>query len=80
MMMGEAVTEPQPTDKPGLELPRDIEHFIGGRHVPSVRGGTFGVADPVSNQVYARAAAGDADDVEAAAEAATEAFARGPCR
>jgi 5-carboxymethyl-2-hydroxymuconic-semialdehyde dehydrogenase len=78
MMMGEAVTEPQPTDKPGLELPRDIEHFIGGRHVPSVRGGTFGVADPVSNQVYARAAAGDADDVEAAAEAATEAFARGP--
>jgi 5-carboxymethyl-2-hydroxymuconic-semialdehyde dehydrogenase len=78
MMMGEAVTEPQPTDKPGLELPRDIEHFIGGRHVPSVRGGTFGVADPVSNQVYARAAAGGADDVEAAAEAATEAFARGP--
>ena len=76
--MGEAVTEPQPTDKPGLELPQDIEHFIGGRHVPSVRGGTFGVADPVSNQVYARAAAGDAGDVEAAAEAATEAFARGP--
>src|ERR1700724_1260126 len=80
MMRGEAVTEPQPTDKPGLELPQDIGRVIGGRHVPSVRGGTFGVADPVSNRVYARAAAGDADDVEAAAEAATEAFTRGPWR
>ena len=76
--MGEAVTEPQPTDKTGLTLPEVIEHFIGGRHVPSVSGDTFGVADPVTNRVYARAAAGDADDVEAAVEAAAGAFARGP--
>jgi 5-carboxymethyl-2-hydroxymuconic-semialdehyde dehydrogenase len=32
------------------ELPEKIEHFIGGRHVPSVSGRTFGVADPVSNR------------------------------
>jgi 5-carboxymethyl-2-hydroxymuconic-semialdehyde dehydrogenase len=78
------VTEPQPADMSSLTLPDKpvlpgkIEHFIGGRHVPSVSGRTFGVADPVSNQVYAQAAAGDADDVDAAVEAAAEAFARGP--
>ncbi|MGH3297549.1 MAG: aldehyde dehydrogenase family protein, partial [Trebonia sp.] len=72
------MTEPQPTGKPSLTLPEEIEHFIGGRHVPSVSGGTFGVADPVSNREYARVAAGDADDVEAAVEAAAGAFARGP--
>ncbi|MCW2890703.1 MAG: hpaE, partial [Actinomycetia bacterium] len=61
------MTEPQPADKPQPPvLPEKIEHFIGGRHLPSVSGGTFGVADPVRNRVYARAAAGDADDVEAA--------------
>ena len=37
--MGEPVTEPQPSDK--LELPEKIEHFIGGRHVPSVGPGTW---------------------------------------
>jgi 5-carboxymethyl-2-hydroxymuconic-semialdehyde dehydrogenase len=89
-MMGEPVTEPQPSGQPsqGLPgqpelpekpvLPEEIEHFIGGRHVPSISGGTFAVADPVSNQVYARAAAGDVDDVDKAVEAAVEAFARGP--
>ena len=49
------VIQPQPRDHP---VPEKIEHFIGGRHVPSAGGGTFDVADPVSNQVYARAAAG----------------------
>jgi 5-carboxymethyl-2-hydroxymuconic-semialdehyde dehydrogenase len=63
-------------DKPSL--PEKIEHFIGGRHVPSVSGGTFDVADPVSNQVYAQACAGGTDDVSKAVEAAAEAFERGP--
>jgi hypothetical protein len=31
-------------------LPEKIGHFIGGRHVPSVSGRTFGVANPVSNR------------------------------
>jgi 5-carboxymethyl-2-hydroxymuconic-semialdehyde dehydrogenase len=56
------------------ELPEKIEHFIGGRHVPSVSGRTFGVADPVSNRVYAQATAGDADDVDRAVQAARSAF------
>ena len=76
--MGEPVTEPQPPDKLSLELPEKIEHFIGGRHRPSASGATFGVADPVTNEVYALAAAGGADDVEAAVEAATRAFSGGP--
>jgi 5-carboxymethyl-2-hydroxymuconic-semialdehyde dehydrogenase len=71
--MGEPVTEPQP-----LELPEKIEHFIGGRSLPSVTGGTFHVADPVSNKVYAHAAAGSAADVDRAAAAAREAFESGP--
>ncbi|TVY99974.1 5-carboxymethyl-2-hydroxymuconate semialdehyde dehydrogenase [Trebonia kvetii] len=58
---------------PVTEIPDKIEHFIGGRLVPSVSGGTFDVADPVSNRVYARAAAGDADDVGKAVEAAAAA-------
>jgi 5-carboxymethyl-2-hydroxymuconic-semialdehyde dehydrogenase len=63
-------------DKP--LLPAKIEHFIGGRNRPSVNGGTFDVADPVSNKVYVQASAGDTDDIEAAVEAAAEAFRLGP--
>jgi len=59
-------------------LPEKIPHFIGGHHVPSVDGTTFDVADPVSNQVYAQAAAGGADDVDRAVAAAAEAFTAGP--
>jgi len=71
------VTEPQASGA-RLALPDKIEHFIGGRHVPSVSGATFGVADPVSNEEYMRAAAGDADDVDRAVEAAAAAFSSGP--
>jgi 5-carboxymethyl-2-hydroxymuconic-semialdehyde dehydrogenase len=60
------------------EIPGTIEHFIGGRHVPSASGGTFGVADPVSNQVYAQAAAGEAADIGRAVQAASRAFSDGP--
>jgi 5-carboxymethyl-2-hydroxymuconic-semialdehyde dehydrogenase len=49
-----------------------------GRLAPSVSGGTFDVADPATNQVYAQVAAGDVDDVDKAVEAAVEAFKRGP--
>jgi 5-carboxymethyl-2-hydroxymuconic-semialdehyde dehydrogenase len=66
------VTEPQRTGR--LELPEKIEHFIGGRHGPSASGRTFGVADPLSNRVYAQAAAGDAEDVDRAVHAARSAF------
>jgi 5-carboxymethyl-2-hydroxymuconic-semialdehyde dehydrogenase len=78
MTMGEMpVSEPQQGQHPG-QIPDKIEHFIGGRHGPSADGGTFDVADPVSNQVYARAAAGGEQDIGRAVEAATAAFAGGP--
>jgi 5-carboxymethyl-2-hydroxymuconic-semialdehyde dehydrogenase len=59
-------------------IPEKLLHYIGGKHVPSADGATFDVTDPVSNTVYARAAAGGAQDVDRAVEAATAAFAGGP--
>jgi 5-carboxymethyl-2-hydroxymuconic-semialdehyde dehydrogenase len=72
------VTDQRLTGNPRPVIPEKILHFIGGRQAPSVHGGTFGVADPVTNQVYAQVAAGDADDVDSAVEAAATAFATGP--
>jgi 5-carboxymethyl-2-hydroxymuconic-semialdehyde dehydrogenase len=59
-------------------IPDKILHYIGGKLVPSADGATFGVTEPVTNQVYAQAAAGNAEDVKRAVEAATEAFTTGP--
>jgi 5-carboxymethyl-2-hydroxymuconic-semialdehyde dehydrogenase len=59
-------------------IPDKILHYVGGRHVPSADGTTFGVTDPVSNKVYADAAAGGARDVARAVEAASGAFGDGP--
>jgi 5-carboxymethyl-2-hydroxymuconic-semialdehyde dehydrogenase len=61
-----------------LVIPEQILHYISGRHVPSLDGRTFGVTDPVSNQVYARAAAGGAGDIDHAVTAARIAFEAGP--
>ena len=61
-----------------MSVPSKIEHFIGGRHVPSAEGATFDIADPVSNQVYAQAAAGGPADIDRAVAAAREAFESGP--
>jgi 5-carboxymethyl-2-hydroxymuconic-semialdehyde dehydrogenase len=52
-------------------------HFIGGEHVPSTSGLTFDNADPVSNQPYARVAAGGPEDIDAAVAAARQAFTKG---
>jgi 5-carboxymethyl-2-hydroxymuconic-semialdehyde dehydrogenase len=60
------------------DLPERIQHYIGGELVNSVDGDTFGVLDPVTNQVYARAAAGKKADVERAVTAAKRAFTEGP--
>ena len=40
------------------DLPTHIQHYINGEFVDSVGGKTFDVLDPVSNQNYATAAAG----------------------
>ncbi|MBB5642256.1 5-carboxymethyl-2-hydroxymuconate semialdehyde dehydrogenase [Cryobacterium roopkundense] len=59
-------------------LPTHLQHFIGGRFVDSVGGETFDVLDPVSNQTYATAAAGQQADIDLAVAAATDAFLTGP--
>jgi 5-carboxymethyl-2-hydroxymuconic-semialdehyde dehydrogenase len=59
-------------------IPDTIEHFIGGEHLPSADGATFGVADPVGNKEYARVAAGGLLDVDRAVYAAAGAFGSGP--
>jgi 5-carboxymethyl-2-hydroxymuconic-semialdehyde dehydrogenase len=61
-----------------LVIPDQILHYIGGRHVRSLDGRTFGVTDPVTNREYARAAAGGAADVDRAVTAARIAFETGP--
>ena len=61
-----------------MSVPSKIEHFIGGRQVPSADGATFDVAAPVSNTVYAQAAAGGPADIDRAVAAAREAFESGP--
>ena len=63
---------------PPPELPKTLEHFIGGQPAGSADGATFEVADPVSNQPYATVAAGGAKDVDRAVTAAATAFADGP--
>ncbi|MEW1648773.1 5-carboxymethyl-2-hydroxymuconate semialdehyde dehydrogenase [Streptomyces sp. NPDC091219] len=55
-------------------LPETIHHWIGGERVPSADGRTFDVLDPVSNQPYAQAARGSADDIARAVTAAKNAF------
>src|SRR3989441_6540491 len=48
--------------------------FIGGRTVPSASGSMIEILDPATNQALARVAAGTKDDVNAAVEAARDAF------
>ncbi|WP_370442398.1 5-carboxymethyl-2-hydroxymuconate semialdehyde dehydrogenase [Kineococcus halophytocola] len=55
-------------------MPTHLQHFIDGELRDSVDGATFGVLDPVSNEDYATAAAGQAADVDAAVQAAQRAF------
>ena len=59
-------------------LPTRIQHFIDGEFADSVAGETFDVIDPVTNQTYATAAAGQKDDIDRAVDAATRAFRDGP--
>jgi 5-carboxymethyl-2-hydroxymuconic-semialdehyde dehydrogenase len=63
---------------PPPDLPKTLEHFIGGQPAKSADGATFEVADPASNQPYASVAAGGAADVDRAVTAAAAAFTDGP--
>ncbi|SEB96372.1 5-carboxymethyl-2-hydroxymuconic-semialdehyde dehydrogenase [Paramicrobacterium humi] len=59
-------------------LPTSIKHYIGGEFVDSISGKTFDVLDPVSNENYATAAAGQSEDIDRAVAAAKDAFDNGP--
>jgi len=59
-------------------LPERIRHYIDGEFVDSVDGATFDVLDPVSNETYVQAAAGQHADIERAVAAAKHAFDTGP--
>jgi 5-carboxymethyl-2-hydroxymuconic-semialdehyde dehydrogenase len=59
-------------------LPTGIQHFIDGEFVDSLAGATFDVLDPVTNQPYAKAAAGQKEDIDRAVDAAARAFRTGP--
>ena len=60
------------------DLPAKIQHYIDGEFVDSIEGGTFDVLDPVSNETYVQAAAGNEADVDRAVAAAKRAFDEGP--
>ena len=51
------------------DLPTHIQHYLNGEFVDSVGGKTFHVLDPVSNQNYATAAAGQKEDIDLAVAA-----------
>ncbi len=54
------------------QSPREL--LIAGRWRPAVSGATFDVIDPATGRTFARAAAGDAADIDAAVGAARAAF------
>ena len=59
-------------------IPDKIRHFIDGKFVDSVDGEEFDVLDPVTNETYIRASAGQQADVDLAVAAARRAFTDGP--
>ncbi|MGW4412767.1 aldehyde dehydrogenase family protein, partial [Nonomuraea sp. NPDC004702] len=56
----------------------NLEHYIGGAHVPSVSGQTFTSLEPATNRPALTVASGDAEDVDLAVRAALTAFTDGP--
>ena len=75
--------EPPSTDPFALATALSGVHFIGGRLVPAQSGRTFAVVNPATGIEVARAAEGDAADVDAAvqdAHRAQKAWAKMPAR
>src|SRR6185437_10918653 len=59
-------------------LGRSHQLFIDGQFVPAQSGKTFDVINPATGEVFARAAAADAADIDRAVKAARKAFESGP--
>src|ERR1700748_182730 len=62
----------------GSFLARPHELFIDGKFVPAQSGETFDVINPATGEVFAKAAAGGAADIDLAVKAARRAFESGP--
>jgi 5-carboxymethyl-2-hydroxymuconic-semialdehyde dehydrogenase len=75
MAQSEKLEVSQPRLQPEIALQ---QHLIGGRFVPSVSGRTFTALDPTTNLTLATVAAGQAEDIDAAVQAARLAFDEGP--
>jgi aldehyde dehydrogenase (NAD+) len=59
---------------------QQTECFIGGKWLPSASGKTFDTIHPATEEVICQVAEGDKADVDAAVDAAREAFDHGPWR
>jgi aldehyde dehydrogenase (NAD+) len=57
---------------------RQTQCFIGGKWVPSASGKTFETIHPATEEVICEVAEGDKEDVDAAVDAARDAFENGP--
>ncbi len=57
---------------------RQSQCFIGGKWVPSASGKTFDTIHPATEEVICEVAEGDKEDVDAAVDAARDAFDNGP--
>ena len=62
----------------GSFLARTHALFIDGKFVPAQSGETFDVINPATGEVFAKAAAGGATDIDLAVKAARRAFESGP--
>lgn len=60
------------------DLPDRLRHYIDGEFVDSIDGDTFDVLEPVSNEVYVKAASGKVADIDRAVQAAKRAFEEDP--
>jgi aldehyde dehydrogenase (NAD+) len=59
---------------------QQTECFIGGKWLPAASGKTFDTVHPATEEVICKVAEGDKEDVDAAVDAAREAFDNGPWR
>src|SRR3989337_2586593 len=68
------------TEKVARPKIQQTECFIGGKWLPSASGKTFDTIHPATEEVICQVAEGDKEDVDAAVDAAREAFDHGPWR
>ncbi len=68
------------TEKAARPKIQQTDCFIGGKWLPAASGKTFDTIHPATEEVICQVAEGDKADVDAAVDAAREAFDHGPWR